>query len=89
MVTASSFLDLRDLFVNEIAGSPLLFILVTLATIFFIAAYFKMSDGVTILLSSLFCIVMIFFGYWYLAIPVGLVAAAVWSRVIIRSIGAK
>ena len=72
MVTESTFLDLQDLLINEIAGSEWLFVFLALGVIFFVAAYFKMNNGVTIMLALVFCV---FMWFWFplLGILAGLV----------------
>jgi uncharacterized membrane protein YGL010W len=89
MVTASNFLDLKDLFINEIAGNQWLFIFLALAVIFFVAAYFKMNNGVAVMLALVFCV---FMAFWFpvLALMFGLaVGLMVGIKVLARVGGAK
>ena len=89
MVTETTFLDLRDLLINEVAGNTWLFIFLALAVIFFIAAYFKMNNGVAIMLALVFCIFMTF---WYPLIGVftALAIAAMFGvKALAKWIGAR
>jgi hypothetical protein len=58
MTSLVNFLDLRDLFVNEIAGNEWLFIFLAIGVIFFVAAYFKMNNSVAVMLALVFCAFM-------------------------------
>lgn len=89
MVTAANFLDLRDLFVNEIAGNQWLFIFLALAVIFFVAAYFKMNNGTAVMLALVFCV---FMAFWFpvLALMFGLaVGLMVGIKVLARVGGSR
>lgn len=62
----SNFLDLWDIFVNELVGSVWIFIFISLAIIIYLGAKLKFSTEVTLLLSALF--LMIVFAKTYMVI---------------------
>ncbi|RLG70181.1 MAG: hypothetical protein DRO04_02255 [Candidatus Iainarchaeum archaeon] len=48
------FLDLYNIFVNEIAGSEILFLLISLAVIAYLAARLRFPNGVALMILGVF-----------------------------------
>lgn len=72
MVVPETFLDLEDVFVNEIAGSPTLFLILGFIVLVFFAARFRFPNSVTIMMMVLFALVMSPFAGFSIVLPITL-----------------
>lgn len=83
-----NYLDWYDLFVNEVVGSPLLFLVLAMAVISFIGAQSRFPNMIIIMILSLFILMMSpFFGSGFAGFVILLVTSFVgWqlSRFISR-----
>mgnify|MGYP003145918367 CR=1 FL=1 len=60
MVT-TNYLDFWDVFVNELAGSPAMFLAIGIAVILYIAVMARFPNAATIMIVSLFLIVLSYY----------------------------
>lgn len=58
MVDNTNFLDLYDLLINEVAGTPVIFIFLSIALIGFIGAFLRFPNSVTIMIIGIFLLIM-------------------------------
>jgi hypothetical protein len=78
VVVPETFLDLEDIFVNEIAGSPTLFLILGFVVLVFFAARFRFPNPVTILMMVLFALVMSPFAGFMIVLPITLFVVGVF-----------
>lgn len=76
MVDTTNFLDFFDIFVNEISGSVLIFLFLSLAAIVLFGSYMRMTNGAIMLICILYMLIMSAFFPFLLSITV--IGAAVW-----------
>ena len=86
MVTASTFLDLRDLLVNEVAGNTWIFVFMALAMIFFMAAYFRWQNAVAGFMVIIFLVLISLFYPVIGIVMIIAIAALFFGKVIIKAI---
>lgn len=82
MVTPETFLDLEDILVNEVAGSPTLFLVLGFIVLVFFAARFRFPNSVTIMMMVLFALVMSPFAGFSSGLPITLFVIGIfiaWS----------
>lgn len=83
MVSLNNFLDLYDLFVNEISGSPWIFVFLSTICIILLGAYFRMPNGVVFFIMVLwFLILSAFFGEVILAFTLLIVSFFIGWQII-------
>jgi len=75
-MAVEQYFDWYDVFVNNVVGSPILFIILGLIIISFIAGKARFPNSVTIMMLVLFILMMTpFFGNGFLALVILLVTA--------------
>ena len=75
-MVVENYFDWYDLFVNQIVGSPIVFMILALIIISYIAGKARFPNGVTIMMLSLFVLMMTpFFGNGFLALVILIVTA--------------
>jgi len=81
------FLDLWDKLVNEVAGSPLVFLIMLILAILFLSAYYKFSGRITLMLITASTLIVSYFINKALAVVLFIVLVFVgiaYSRAISR-----
>lgn len=71
---AWNFFDLKTIFVNEIAGSALVFALLSLIFIFYVCAQFRVPNQIMMILAALWLILL---GYYFASLQLFLVLGIV------------
>jgi hypothetical protein len=69
----ANYLDLRDIFVNELAGSEVLFIFLAIIFIVYYASKFRFSNGLIVITLGVFCIIMSFYFGFLLPLTLAIV----------------
>jgi len=82
-MTFENYLDFHDILVNDVAGTPILFLFLAAIAIFIICAQFRFPNSVTFFAIAMFMLFMSFFypAILLLAIPAIIVFGAwqVWK----------
>lgn len=87
MVDSTNFLDLYDVFVNELVGSTMLFVIVGVIIIFYVAAVYRMPFQAVGMLVALFLMVYIANTLdWFLYVLVLIVAGLLFYLMVARLI---
>ena len=84
---AIQFLDLWDKLVNEVAGSPVIFLVMLILGILFISAYYKFTGRVTLMLITASVLIVSYFINKLLAVVLFIVLVFIgiaYSRAISR-----
>ena len=58
MITESNIFDLRNIFINELAGNLFLFVIISLILIFYFATKYNVPYQASVMLSAIFLLIM-------------------------------